>query len=78
MFNIMEDLSQDDQGIPRRTKRMVFVIGLVVYLAGLYLLTYVNAMADNWAGTVAPLCIIGGLVTIFISLILKPEEAGNR
>ena len=53
---------------------MLFIIGLVVYLSGLYLLTFVNAMADNWAGVVSPLCIIGGLVILFISLILRPEE----
>lgn len=75
MFNVMADLSQEDRGISRRGKKLLFGVGLVAYVGGLYLLTFVNAMADNWAGVVSPLCIVGGLVTIFVSLILRPEEA---
>ena len=78
MMNAMADPSQKDPGISRRSKRLLFGVGLVVYVGGLYLLTFVNAMADNWAGVVSPLCIIGGLVTIFISLVLRPEEGEDR
>jgi uncharacterized membrane protein YgdD (TMEM256/DUF423 family) len=78
MMNAMAGSSQKDRGISRRSKRLLFGVGLVVYVGGLYLLTFVNAMADNWAGVVSPLCIIGGLVTIFISLVLRPEEAEDR
>ena len=74
MFTVMTDPSQTDRGVSRPFKKLLFGAGLIVYVGGLYLLTYANAMADNWAGLVSPLCIIGGLVTIFISLILRPEE----
>lgn len=77
MFTDMDNSCRKNRGISRRSKKILFAVGLVVYIGGLYLLTFVNAMADNWAGVVSPLCIIGGLVTIFISLILRPEEADH-
>ena len=77
MLSAMNDSLQEDRGISRRGKAILFGVGLVIYVGGLYLLTFVNAMADNWAGVVSPLCIIGGLVILFISLVLRPEEAGE-
>ena len=78
MFNVMNKLERSEAGVSRRTKKILFGVGLVVYILGLYLLTFVNSMADNWAGIVAPLCIIGGLVTMFIGLVLRPFESEKR
>lgn len=74
----MDTPEQTQQHASRRGKKILFIAGLVVYFLGLYLLTFVNSMADNWAGVVAPLCIIGGLVTIFVSLVLRPGESPNE
>mgnify|MGYP000901272820 FL=1 len=74
---MMNENPDSARGISRRTKKIIFIAGLAVYIIGLYLLTFVNSMADNWAGTVSPICIIGGLITLFVSLLLKTESGEN-
>lgn len=58
----------------RRGKRILFIAGLAVYVAGLVLLVFVNSRADNWAGAVSPFMILGGLATLFISLVLRADD----
>jgi len=74
---MMNENPDSARGISRRTKKIIFIAGLAVYIIGLYLLTFVNSMADNWAGTVSPICIIGGLITLFVSLPPKTESGEN-
>lgn len=55
-------------------KRILFAAGLAVYVVGLVLLVYVNSRADNWAGAVSPPMILGGLATMFVSLLVRAES----
>ena len=58
----------------RKGKSILFASGVLVYVIGLALLTLVNSRADNWAGAVSPLLILGGLATIFVSLLLRADD----
>ncbi len=62
------------QNMSRKGKRILFAAGLIGYVLGLALLVFVNSRADNWAGMVSPLFILGGLGTIFLSLLIRADE----
>ncbi len=62
----------------RKGKNVLFATGLLVYVLGLALLILVNSRADNWAGAVSPLLILGGLATIFVSLLLRPDDVPSE
>ena len=67
------------QIMSRKGKNVLFAAGLLIYVTGLALLILVNSRASNWAGAVSPLLILGGLATIFVSLLLRPDDApGNE
>jgi hypothetical protein len=54
-----------------RLNWILLIVGIVMLFGGFLTLTQVNPEADNLAGILAPILIIGSYLTIFISLIVR-------
>jgi hypothetical protein len=55
-----------------RLNWVLLIVGLVLLVVGFLTLTQVDPEANNLAGILAPILLVGSYVTIFISLIIKP------
>ena len=49
-------------------------IGVLFMILGLFFVPHINRAADNWAAAASPALIVGGVILIIISLILKIKK----
>lgn len=50
------------------------IAGIVLVLAGFFVLSRADALARNWAGRLAPFLILGGYALLGLGLFLPPPE----
>ena len=55
----------------RKLNWILLIMGIVMLFGGFLTLTQVNPEADNLAGILAPILILGSYLIIFISLIVR-------
>jgi flagellar basal body-associated protein FliL len=71
-------MAEQNQQTATKTKKKtgLYIIGIALALlaVGYYVLTLVNSDASNWAGTVSPILIIGGYVTVAIGILVGWDE----
>ena len=53
---------------------ILLAVGILFLILGYFTLTLVDARAENTAGILAPLLILGGYIVLFISMIVRPEK----
>ena len=54
----------------RRKNWMGIGVGVALLIIGFVVLTFVDARAENWAGIVSPLLIVGAYIIIGVSIVL--------
>jgi hypothetical protein len=64
----------EPKGISRTGKKIIGA-GIVVLIAGYFVLTKTDPAGQNWASTVAPFLILGGYALIGIGIV-APDIAG--
>jgi hypothetical protein len=57
-----------------RLNWLALAAGVVLLLAGFFLLSKADAWAENAAAAISPFCILGGFTLLFISLIVRPPS----
>ncbi|MFP4466503.1 MAG: hypothetical protein ACLFP1_05580 [Candidatus Goldiibacteriota bacterium] len=70
----MENKSDKKNVKKKRTGLYIIGAALVVLAVGYYILSLVNADASNWAGTAAPILIIGGYIAIAAGILAGWDE----
>ena len=59
------------------TGKKVIAAGIVLLIAGFYILTKTDPMGQNWASTLSPFLILGGYAAIGIGIILPDRKPGE-
>ena len=54
--------------LKKKAGKKLFITGVIILAAGLFVLSRANRMADNWAGYMAPVLIISAWVVIAVGL----------
>ena len=67
------------QGISKLGKKIIFS-GILVLIAGFYILTKTDSYGQNWASMLSPFLILGGYVIIGIGIIYpdKIEQSPSK
>ena len=60
--------SEEEAATCPRKRAIIFAAGLFLLVVGFLVLNQANQAADNWAGKISPLMILGGYGVIFWSL----------
>ena len=62
--------TQEQDSGKKKLKATMFGIGIGMLILGYLCLTQVDKMAQNWAGFVSPVLIVGAYIVMIISILL--------